>query len=73
MLNTGVKAMELQKDFQVSKDNASAVEMAVQAKRDEMNLAPTKKGTSTTGIYILGSVIGLAIVGTIAYVALKKK
>jgi hypothetical protein len=72
LLNTGVQALELQKDIQVSKDNRQAVEQAVQVKRDEMNLKPETTKNST-GIYIGLGIVGLVLIGGMIYFATKKK
>lgn len=72
LINTGVNIMEIQKDLQVSQDNKTAVEQAVQIKRDEINLKPSKSKTSM-GTYAIVAVIGLGLLGGIIWFVKKKK
>ena len=72
LLNSGLKVLELQKDMQVSADNKQAVETAVQLKRDELNLQPTKS-QANTGMIVAIVIGALVIVSGIIYVVTRKK
>ena len=72
LLNSGLKVLELQKEMQVSSDNKTAVESAVQLKRDELNLQP-QKSQANTG-FIIAIVIGALVVASgIIYAVTRKK
>jgi hypothetical protein len=70
LLNSGIKVLELQKDMQVSADNKQAVETAVQLKRDELGLQPTKS-QANTGMIVAIVIGGLIIISGIAYAIIR--